>query len=47
MALQVHPEDEPVAKEKAIEWAVLGAEAAAELVLTAIVLPWWDDEGSS
>ncbi len=31
--------------EKAMRWAILSAEEAAETVLTAFVLPWW--EGSS
>ncbi len=44
---QLQPKHEPVAMEQAMRWAVLCAEAAAELVLTAVVLPWWDDKGSS
>ena len=44
---QVHPEYEAVAMEKAMRWAILSAEEAAEPVLTASVLPWWGDKGSS
>ncbi len=44
---QVNPEYEAVAMEKAVRRAILSAEEAAEPVLTAFVLPWWDDKGSS
>ncbi len=33
--------------EKAMRWAILNAEEAAELLLNAFVIPWWDDQGSS
>jgi len=33
--------------EKAMRWALLSAEVAAEPVLTAFVLPWWHNKGSS
>jgi len=46
-ASQVNPEYEAAAMEKAMRWAILSAEEAAELVLTAFILPWWDDKGSS
>jgi len=46
-ASQVNPEYEVVAMEKAMRWAILSAEEAAEPVLTTFVLPWWDDKGSS
>ncbi len=46
-ASQVNPEYEAVAMEKAMRWAILSAEEVAEPVLTAFVLPWWDDKGSS
>ena len=46
-ASQVKPEYDVVAMEMAMRWAILSAEKAAEPVLTAIVLPWWDDKGSS
>ncbi len=44
-ASQVNPEYEAVTMETAMRWA--SAEEAAEPVLTAFVLPWWDDKGSS
>ncbi len=44
---QVKPEYEAVAMKEAMRWAVLSAEKAAAPVLTAFVLPWWDDKGSS
>ncbi len=46
-ASQVNHEYEAVAMEKAMRWAILSAEEAAESVPTAFVLPWWDDKGSS
>ena len=46
-ASQVNPEYEAVAMAKAMRWAILSAEEAAEPVLTAFVIPWWDDKGSS
>ncbi len=33
--------------DKAMRWAILLAEEAAQPVLTAFVLPWWDVKGSS
>ncbi len=39
-ASQVNPGYEAVAMEKAMRWAILSAEEAAEPVLTAFVLPW-------
>ena len=46
-ASQVNPVYEAVAMEKAMRWAILSAEEAAEPVLTAFVLPRRDDKGSS
>ncbi len=46
-ASQVNPEYEAVAMEKAMRWAILSAKEAAKPVLTAFVLPWWDDKGNS
>ena len=46
-ASQVNPAYEAVAMTKAMRWAILSAEEATELVLTTLVLPWWDDKGSS
>ena len=44
---QVNPEYEAVAMEKAMRWAIPSAGEATEPVLTTLVLPWWDDKGSS
>ncbi|DBB13160.1 TPA: hypothetical protein ACH3X3_004914 [Trebouxia sp. C0006] len=46
-ASQVNPAYKAVAMEKAMRWAFLSAEEATEPVLTNVVLPWWDDKGSS
>ena len=51
-ASQAHPESEAVATETVamemvMAWAILSAEEAGKPVLTAFVLPWWDDKGSS
>ncbi|DBA94327.1 TPA: hypothetical protein ACH3X1_001936 [Trebouxia sp. C0004] len=43
----MHAHRSSPAIEKAMRWAILSAEEAAEPVLTVFVLPWWDDKGSS
>ena len=46
-ASQAHPEHEPAAMEKALRWAIYSAEDTSEPTLTAFVLPWWNDTGTS
>ena len=43
----MNPEHKAVVMDKAMGWTVLSAKEAAESVLAALVLPWWDDKGSS
>ncbi len=46
-ASHMNPEHKAVVMDKAMGWTVLSAKEAAESVFTALVLPWWDDKGSS
>ena len=46
-ASEVHPEHESAEMEKALRWAIYSAEDTSEPTLTALVLPWWNDTGTS
>ena len=46
-ASEVHPEHEPAEMEKALRWAIFSATDTCEPTLTALVLPWWSETGTS
>lgn len=46
-AAEVHPEHEAAEMEKALRQAIYSAEDTSEATLIALVLPRWDDTGTS